>query len=976
MSCACNGSTTCTCGCCSGASVQTPLGENNLPGLSSIAYRTGTWATFRESMLARLSSSDYPALGALKTRETDDFTVAFLDATSVMLDILTFYQERLANESYLRTATQLFSLTQLAQLIGYQPSPGVSAATYLAFTLRAATGLPTDPTTTAVTIPAGTQAQSIPPQGGKPQYFQTVADIPAKADWNALPVQTGQPWQPLSGDKSVYLSGTATQLNMGDAILIVGDDRQNSPTSTHWDFRFLTAVQADTANNRTLVSWSEGLGGQNGTPAQTNPRVYALRQKASLFGYTAINPLMLDANTTLPALKAAGLVSHSLHHPEWRFGIQSVDKTNLASASVIDLDAAYSKIAANSWLAILRPFKNAGGNPEVAIHLYFLSKVDVVSRSDYGISAKITRAIADTNASLGVDYQLTRSCSVVGQSELLPTTELPLDHPLYGICVDLKGVRSDLVGVAAVAITGSAQKISVNFPLTGAPSLTFVPDEDPASTVDLAQGQVYTLLQPPDFTNKDGTVPNWSGSTKSLTLAVADAAGRPGTIPDAQLQYFALVQPSSKDPVVQETGLIATIEPATRPYPHTLLVLQQPTLNCYARSVTTVNANVVAATAGAPVAELLGSGSAATPNQQFTLKQTPLTYAQAATPTGSQSSLHVFVNGAEWKQLPNLYQQPATAQVYTVLNLAGGGAQVQFGDGVEGAMTPTGQSNIRANYRTGIGLAGNVPVGSIGTLVDRPLGVSGVTNPSPATGGQDPQTVEGIRANAPLSVLTLGRAVSITDYQNFAANFAGISKASAIWIPSGDYRGVFLTVASAAGSDLTGSITLANLVTALQTFGAPNVVIFAQSFLETTFGFSANIAYDPAYKPADVNTAVMTLLRDTYRFTNRTFGQGVSADEIEALIQGVSGVVGVHVTDLNVIATSPAGDIGSAGFSVSTYNTWIGQALTTPLPRATAKSQKRICPYVPTASNNSLPEPAEILVLDPDPANVTLGVMP
>ena len=41
---------------------ETPQGECNLPGLSAIAYRTGTWATFKESMLARLSSSNYPAL--------------------------------------------------------------------------------------------------------------------------------------------------------------------------------------------------------------------------------------------------------------------------------------------------------------------------------------------------------------------------------------------------------------------------------------------------------------------------------------------------------------------------------------------------------------------------------------------------------------------------------------------------------------------------------------------------------------------------------------------------------------------------------------------------------------------------------------------------------------------------------------------------------------------------------------------------
>ena len=202
-----NTPTGCACGCCAGTSVQTPAGEDNLPGLPAVAYRTGIWSTFKESMLARLSSADYPALSYLKTRDDDDFTIALIDAAAVMLDILTFYQERLANESYLRTATQLDSLTQLSRLVGYQPAPGIAASTYLAFTMRAATGLPADPTTTAITIPAGTQVQSVPAQGQTPQSFETSADILAKPDWNALPVQTGRPWLPKAGATSVYLAG-------------------------------------------------------------------------------------------------------------------------------------------------------------------------------------------------------------------------------------------------------------------------------------------------------------------------------------------------------------------------------------------------------------------------------------------------------------------------------------------------------------------------------------------------------------------------------------------------------------------------------------------------------------------------------------------------------------------------------------------------------------------------------------------------
>src|SRR5580658_5960160 len=220
----CSGTSDCGCGCCAGTSVLTPQPRSNAPGLSSVSYRVGAWASFKESMLARLSSSDYPALSALKTRGDDDFTIAFLDATAVMLDILTFYQERLANESYLRTAGQLRSLTELSRLIGYRPAPGVSASTYAAFSLRAAPGQAPNPSNPAITIPQGTQVQSVPAQGQTPQTFETSSDIPAKADWSALPVQAAEPW-PVSGS-SLYLSGTSTQLQLGDSLLFLGAARE------------------------------------------------------------------------------------------------------------------------------------------------------------------------------------------------------------------------------------------------------------------------------------------------------------------------------------------------------------------------------------------------------------------------------------------------------------------------------------------------------------------------------------------------------------------------------------------------------------------------------------------------------------------------------------------------------------------------------------------------------------------------------
>ena len=48
-------------------------------------------------------------------------------------------------------------------------------------------------------------------------------------------------------------------------------------------------------------------------------------------------------------------------------------------------------------------------------------------------------------------------------------------------------------------------------------------------------------------------------------------------------------------------------------------------------------------------------------------------------------------------------------------------------------------------------------------------------------------------------MLTLGRIVSLEDYEDFARAFAGIEKALATWMWSGEKRGVFVTVAGAKG---------------------------------------------------------------------------------------------------------------------------------------------------------------------------------
>ena len=94
-----------------------------------------------------------------------------------------------------------------------------------------------------------------------------------------------------------------------------------------------------------------------------------------------------------------------------------------------------------------------------------------------------------------------------------------------------------------------------------------------------------------------------------------------------------------------------------------------------------------------------------------------------------------------------------------------------------------------------------VQAGQLSLLMKRPLGVLAVTNPQDAQGGEDRESLDNGRANAPLTILTLDRIVSLEDYQNFAQAFAGIAKALATWTWNGQVRGVFVTVAGTGRND-------------------------------------------------------------------------------------------------------------------------------------------------------------------------------
>ena len=189
----------------------------NRAGQPALSYRVLRYDTSLRRMLERLHRLTLPdgpfagtrPLARLTTRQKSDPTIALLDAWAMVVDILAFYQERIANEGYLRTASEQQSSIELLRTIGYELRPSIAANTFVLFELEDAPGAPRKSF-----CPKGTQVQSVPESGGLPQTFESLADLTARVEWNKLRPQLTAPQLVDADSTALLLPAAARELGL------------------------------------------------------------------------------------------------------------------------------------------------------------------------------------------------------------------------------------------------------------------------------------------------------------------------------------------------------------------------------------------------------------------------------------------------------------------------------------------------------------------------------------------------------------------------------------------------------------------------------------------------------------------------------------------------------------------------------------------------------------------------------------------
>lgn len=338
----------------------------NRPGLPAIGYRLGTYASFRRALLHGAART--PALRRWTAREQTDYGTALLEQWAYVADILAFYQERIANEAFLRTAVRPESVQWLAEGLGYRPAPALSALASLAFT-----------TDRELELPARMRVQHVPRHREPPETFETDEPLVTAPDLSSIRLRALEGVVLRSGNRQVAVRGTALDIEPGDQVVLVSAQGIEAGRE-NWDVRALVEVEEDPELGITWLRWERGLGARwrHVDPAGPPQQLGVFRRRAWVFGFDS--PGWVVGSDGKPQQQSPGRLPHSRQRPD-----------------EIYLDDLYPEVVPDSRVALVTERLPAGttSRAERYVELYRVLEVAQTVHEQYGVIGRVTRLTVD-----------------------------------------------------------------------------------------------------------------------------------------------------------------------------------------------------------------------------------------------------------------------------------------------------------------------------------------------------------------------------------------------------------------------------------------------------------------------------------------------------------------------------------------------------------------------------------------------------
>lgn len=821
--------------------------------------------------------------------------------------VLTEYLDTYANESYLRTATQWNNVRRLVEMIDYHPAPPASASTRLVIEAKQdAHGV----------LPAGFQVKYAPPDGGAPVVFETLENLDVDVDLNQLrPAGYNRNPNHLSGSL-LWLEDEVKDLNIGDPLVI--EDDKTGVLRAH------------------LILGLQVVGGV--TQLRVTPRLSHRLQQ----GYVRIHLKPKDRLDPIgPAAKGAevervlrltetpqdllpGMVLHITDGVESSYrrlvfvhgqrlvldadvGILRLDQ-GLVSQPVIlsisrqeavprtvtsDNTVIYSYSVAGDWSrlsGVLLADKRKDNQEKIQLPTYR------VSAARYYPADGTHERRGYTILTL-VWNKNDHAFALVNPQTLLvpPATPGPWQVDTY-----LEKEKAHLPGTLKSSPPKKASAGDLAVVLSGRQlawaRLAAVTLDDQQETASLIAkdswfdrgGGDFFLSETSIYAHFKATVrlKDWMLNNQSLIGKRIPLTSVPAVIEKGR----TLMLENIDDVSAAFFTTVAKIDSARNPVE---LVLSQDLPAGFTISNTLIAGNVVLAGHGETKPEkVLGSGNATQLSQIFSFAEQGVSFvADAMQPSGVRAAITLQVAGRIWEQVASFQNSRPTDFHYTVHMTEDATLKITFGDGKRGRRLPTGGNNLRVTYRKGVGLSGNVAAGSFTKPAKPHRLVNKVNQPLAATGGNDMEGVESLRENAPATLLTLERAVSLADFSFLTMSQSSVWQARAFSRPTGLGRNqkVEVIVVPAGGGELGALGT--TLSRFLLNHAVPGIEVIVLPYEEVAFTLEILLTVDTEqFIVENVVKEVEKALSGAFSLQKRGLGQDLFLSEVYAVVEAVTGV--------------------------------------------------------------------------------------
>lgn len=260
-----------------------------------------------------------------------------------------------------------------------------------------------------------------------------------------------------------------------------------------------------------------------------------------------------------------------------------------------------------------------------------------------------------------------------------------------------------------------------------------------------------------------------------------------------------------------------------------------------------------------------------------------------------QGSMSLRIGGETWVLVDTFAKSKPTDKHFMVSVDESLSPYIMFGDGTFGKKPAAGAKITNVVFYLTNGVQGNVKsntITSVPSVISSSITDATVSNAYDAGGGSNYENFTMLKEHIPLSVKTLGVAITKEDFESLAMLVDGVNKAKA------DYEcGRKLTVYISPDGGAVASSELINRVYNLLSQRAPMTTwLKVKSAGKVQIILEMDVTGKKSYKTSEIQTQILTALYNAYSPEQAQIGGSVRVSDIYALIDNLSTVDYLHLT--------------------------------------------------------------------------------